>query len=111
VDEVLPTAIEVRREEGVSLTFPDGHVATFGLEQLRLACPCATCRTLRDQGQASWPRPSSPQPLTITHAELHGAWGLSITWNDGHATGIYPFEALRRWSGGDQPFGPDSGLS
>ena len=31
---------------------------------------------------------------------------------DGHATGIFPFETLRRWSEGEgwRPFGPDSGL-
>ena len=29
--------------------------------------------------------------------ELVGAWGISFTWNDGHATGIYPWDALRRW--------------
>jgi len=43
-------------------------------------------------------------------AELVGAWGLSVTWNDGHSTGIYPFESLRRWREGDGGFGPDSGL-
>ncbi|MBT5139221.1 MAG: DUF971 domain-containing protein [Acidimicrobiaceae bacterium] len=25
---------------------------------------------------------------------------MNITWNDGHSTGIYPFENLRRWSEG-----------
>jgi DUF971 family protein len=35
--------------------------------------------------------------LRIEEAELVGAWGLSVTWNDGHATGIYPWDALRRW--------------
>jgi DUF971 family protein len=49
-------------------------------------------------------------PLRIDNAELHGAWGLSVTWNDGHSTGIYPFESLRRWREGDGGFGPDSGL-
>jgi DUF971 family protein len=26
---------------------------------------------------------------------MYGAWGLQLTWNDGHATGIYPFDSLR----------------
>jgi prepilin-type processing-associated H-X9-DG protein len=111
VDErYQPADIDVAREEGVTVTFLDGHVAAFGLEQLRLGCPCATCRGLRDQGQVPWPRPGSPAPLRITDASLHGAWGLAITWNDGHATGIFPFESLRRWSEGDAPYPPDSGL-
>jgi len=39
-------------------------------------------------------------PLRVEHAELHDAWGLNITWNDGHNTGIYPFELLRQWHEG-----------
>lgn len=105
-----PRTIDVERSQGVTITFFDGAVAAFDLEPLRRACPCATCRGLRDQGQAAWPRPGSPTPLRIEHAELHGAWGLAITWNDGHATGIYPFTELRRWHEGGASFGPDSGL-
>jgi prepilin-type processing-associated H-X9-DG protein len=105
-----PATIDVAREEGVTITFLDGHVARFDLAALRGACPCALCRGLRDQGEEVWPRPGSPTPLRIENAELHGAWGLRITWNDGHSTGIFPFESLRRWHEGDTPFGPDSGL-
>jgi prepilin-type processing-associated H-X9-DG protein len=105
-------AIDVARDRGVTITFYDGHVAHFDLVTLRRNCPCATCRGLRDRGEDAWPRPGSPSPLAIDDASLHGAWGLVITWNDGHATGIFPFESLRRWSDGDRrlAFGPDSGL-
>jgi DUF971 family protein len=105
-----PERIDVVRHEGLTITFRDGQVARFGLQALRQGCPCATCRGLRDQGVEVWPRPGSPRPLRISNAELHGAWGLSVEWNDGHATGIYPFDALRRWHEGQAPFGPDSGL-
>ena len=87
-----------------------GIISRVDLLTLRRGCPCATCRGQRDQGAVVWPRPGSPTPLRIEHAELHGAWGLAITWNDGHATGIFPFESLRDWSAGQEPFGPDSGL-
>jgi ATP-binding protein involved in chromosome partitioning len=109
-----PEKIDVARDAGVTITFHDGFVADFDLVTLRHACPCATCRSLRDQGAELWPRPNSPIPLRIESAELHGAWGLSVRWNDGHSTGIYPFESLRRWrEDGDarEAFGPDSGLS
>jgi DUF971 family protein len=105
-----PADIVVKRDEGVEVHFADGHVATLPLMDLRLGCPCATCRSLRDRGEDVWPRPASPRPLRIDDAALHGAWGLQLTWNDGHATGIYPFEALRRWSEGRAAFGPDSGF-
>jgi len=105
-----PATTEVRRDEGVTITFHDGHVAAFDLLTLRQGCPCAACRGLRDRGELAWPRPGSPEPLRIETAELHGAWGLNITWNDTHATGIYPFESLRRWSEGEDAFPPDSGF-
>jgi DUF971 family protein len=90
--------LDVEREVGITARFADGHAATFTVSELRLACPCATCRDLRDRGESPWPLPSSPPTLAISDARFHGAWGLNITWNDGHSTGIYPFETLRRWS-------------
>ncbi len=105
-----PKTIDVAKDEGVTITFFDGHVARFDLMTLRLACPCAACRGRRDRGEAAWPSRGSPMPLRIESASLHGAWGLVIVWNDGHATGIFPFESLRRWDEGDSAFGPDSGL-
>ena len=99
VDErYQPETIDVDKEAGVTFKFLDGRVARFDLMRLRLGCPCATCRNLRDRGEDCWPRPSSPMPLRIESAALHGAWGLMITWNDGHDTGIFPFESLRRWA-------------
>ena len=105
-----PATINVERDTAVTLTFLDGHVARFDLLTLRKGCPCATCRGLRDRGEMAWPRPDSPTPLRIESAGLHGAWGLAISWNDGHATGIFPFESLRRWDEGERAFPPDSGL-
>lgn len=90
-----PVDIVVKRDEAVTITFADGLVAEFSIMELRLGCPCATCRSLRDRHEETWPRPGSAQPLRITDAELYGAWGLQLTWNDGHATGIYPFDSLR----------------
>ena len=101
----------VEREKGITASFADGHVATFALGELRLGCPCATCRDLRDRGKTPWPGPSGPTTLAISDARFHGAWGVNITWNDGHSTGIYTFELLRRWSEGEPPYAPGSGLA
>ena len=109
-DRIQVRDITVDREHAVTVVFGDGLSHTYDLLEMRLNCPCAGCRGARDQGRASWPEPSSPLPLTIADAELHGAWGLGIEWNDGHRTGIYPWDALRRWADDGQPsFTPDSG--
>lgn len=101
-----PVDVDVKRDLGLSVTFADGYVAWFEIAELRLNCPCATCRNLRDRDEDVWPRPGSPTPLRIAEAELHGAWGVRITWNDTHATGIFPFDELRRWSESRSP-GPE----
>ena len=90
-----PVTIDVDRDQGVTLTWADGTTSEFGLEELRQHCPCAECRTRRDRHRSVWPLSSSPQPLRILDAKLVGAWGIGITWNDGHATGIYSWELLR----------------
>jgi len=89
--EVDRGAMELR------VRWDDGFTGALSLTAMRLACPCAGCRGSRDRGEEPWPTARSPRPLGIDHAELVGAWGLGIRWNDGHETGIYPFEAIRRW--------------
>jgi DUF971 family protein len=93
-----PTTIDLERDQGLTVVWDDGVVSRFGLEELRVNCPCAECRGLRDQGAVAWPKPTSPQPLRAESAELVGAWGISLRWNDGHGTGIYAWDVLRAWS-------------
>ena len=90
--------LTVERTRGLSVTFADGHLAEIDLMRLRLSCPCAACRSLRERGEAPWPQHSHPDRLSINDAQLHGAWGLNVTWSDGHSTGIYSFELLRKLS-------------
>jgi len=94
---VSVTDIDIDRRRSVRLTFDDGAVCELGLEELRGICPCATCRSQRERGEVSWPRPGQTTELWVEDAELVGAWGLSIRWSDGHSTGIYSWELLHAW--------------
>lgn len=89
--------ITVKRDEYVEVLFGDGRRCRFDLGELRRNCPCAECRTTRDAGGRPGPHPKSIIPLRIEGAELVGAWGIGLTWSDGHTTGIYPWETLRHW--------------
>ena len=82
----------------MTVVYEDGHTCTFDLVELRQYCPCATCRQIRDRGEFPYTSPKPAESLRIVDAKLVGAWGISIAWNDGHGTGIYPWEALRTWS-------------
>lgn len=94
-DPPAPETIDVDREHGVTLTWADGTTLRFDLVELRTRCPCADCRARRERGLDVWPLASSPQPLRIVEAHLHGAWGIGITWNDGHTTGVFSWTLLR----------------
>jgi DUF971 family protein len=105
--------ITVDRDSHVEVTFDDGKVCRFDLEELRRACPCAACRTARDRGEEAWLTGGQPTGLAIADAHLVGGYALGVTWNDGHSTGIYPFESLRRWCEAGRStagFPRDSGL-
>ena len=89
--------IDIVRDRQVTITFDDDVVAVYPVKALRAGCPCASCRGWRERGEVAWPRPGMSDEVTIGHAELTGAWGLSIDWSDGHSTGIYAWSVLRDW--------------
>jgi len=95
VSAAVLSLVEARRlpeEARLRLTWSDGHVGELPYDYLRGWCPCAGCQghglTLRPQPPASPVTPESIQPV--------GRYALSILWSDGHGTGIYRFDYLRR---------------
>ena len=79
----------------LSIAWTDGRSQTFDVVELRRLCPCASCvdeltgkRTLKPEAIADDVRPM--------RVESVGSYALSIHFNDGHKTGIYTFDALRR---------------
>jgi DUF971 family protein len=72
----------------------------FSLAWLRGNCPCATCREER-RAAAENTDPlrlvSTPPPSTaVAAAEFVGHYAIRLTWDDGHATGIYPVHRAAR---------------
>jgi DUF971 family protein len=96
-----PTSIELDRAHHLTLEWPDGATTRFALDDLRRNCPCAECRGKREQHELVGPAPGGP-PVQAADAHLVGGWGLSITWSDGHDTGIFAWSMLRAWAGLDQ---------
>ena len=85
--------VELERQLELRVAYDDGVTCTFPLLDLRRACPCATCRRRRDDGRPAYDGNS----IEARGAEMHGNWGISIDWSDGHSTGIYPWTHLRSW--------------
>lgn len=93
-----PTQLEIDRLRALTVTWPDGLRVAFALDDLRAHCPCAECRGRREQGLPVGPRQGVDPRIEAVDAMLVGGWGLTIRWSDGHETGIYAWDRLRRWA-------------
>ena len=93
VSDVQVVDVELERDRELRVTYDDDVTCVFPLLELRQACPCATCRGRRDVDTA----PYAGSSIDAVGAEMHGNWGIAISWSDGHSTGIYPWSHLRRW--------------
>jgi DUF971 family protein len=83
----------------LAIKWDDGSESFIPLESLRRRCPCASCRGETDILGNVYKNP--PQPLTPTAFQLVrfsyvGGYAIQPVWADGHATGIYSFEYLKR---------------
>src|ERR1700679_1039457 len=83
----------------LAIKWDDGRESFILLESLRRHCPCAGCQGERDIMGNLYKGPD--QPLTERSRQLLrivnvGGYAIQPIWGDGHATGIFSFEYLRR---------------
>ncbi len=86
----------------LAVKWDDGSESFISLEQLRRACPCAGCKGETDILGQLHKNPEAP--LTARSFELAriihvGGYALQPVWADGHATGLFSFEYLKRIAG------------
>jgi DUF971 family protein len=90
-----PLDIQLHETSGrVDLLWSDGLRACLSGQQLRLACRCATCESLRRAGQAVAVGPDA----AVSQLRPVGDIGLQIIFTDGHDRGIYPWPYLHQLS-------------
>ena len=106
-EAVEPVKVRVLKTEGtgVEIDWRDGHRSRWSFGWLRLACPCATCQDEREKsGRAVGEAESQPAallpmfkaPARPESVQQVGRYAISFHWNDGHTSGIYSWEYLRR---------------
>jgi DUF971 family protein len=92
---LLPTEIGRANQHDVKVTWQDGHVSVYPARELRLACPCAGCVD-EQTGRVRVIAASVPPDVHPLRIELVGNYAITIQWSDGHHTGIYAFDRLRK---------------
>ena len=98
---VQPRNLDLERDKGLTVEWEDGVTSFYPIALLRRMSPSAEQRELRKEIKrnpltvlpASASRGSD---LTATNAELVGNYAIRITFSDGHRTGIFSWDYLRK---------------
>ena len=83
----------------LAIKWEDGRESFVRLETLRRGCPCAGCKGEGDiMGNVykNPDRPLAPQAFQLKRIANVGGYAIQPVWGDGHASGIYSFEYLRK---------------
>ena len=82
----------------LAIQWNDGTESYFDLQFLRRACPCAACGGEPDVlGNIARPNVSyALRSFELAGFDIVGGYALQPRWHDGHNTGIYSFQYLRR---------------
>jgi DUF971 family protein len=99
---IRPKSVTLNKTDGyLEITWADDRICKYPLPQLREACPCVECRG----GHQFMSQEFDPENILVLKPkrsykvesiDLVGNYALQPSWDDGHHTGIYTWEYLRR---------------
>ncbi|MCQ2091514.1 MAG: DUF971 domain-containing protein [Fibrobacter sp.] len=72
----------------------DGSRGACGIRKLRQSCPCALCVD-EHTGEKLLVDSSVPEDITLVKVQSVGRYAASLTFSDGHNSGIYPYDKLK----------------
>jgi len=93
-----PSAIKVENGN-ITIHWNNSDESRIALRYLREECPCAGCK-----GETILLHSYRPPKLPILHPDMYtvknlkmvGEYAIKIGWKDGHDTGIYTWEYLKK---------------
>ena len=92
---VEPEKIQVYEDTGkLNVHWNNGEESELDAYQLRLECPCAQCVD-EVTGEKTLDKDSISLDVKVKEAKSVGRYGLSLSFSDGHNTGIYKISTLR----------------
>jgi DUF971 family protein len=86
----------------LAIKWEDGSESFIALERLRKCCPCAGCKGEKDIMGNLYKNPARPlsaQAFQLVRLDRVGGYAIQPIWADGHATGLFPFDLLKRLGG------------
>lgn len=90
-----PKSIEKVEDAKLRIIWEDDHETVLEFSYLRRSCPCAACKD-EWTGEPLLDPAAVPEALGATRADVVGNYALTFAFGDGHGTGIFTFEFLRK---------------
>ena len=85
--------------EDLAIKWEDGSESFIPLRKLRQACPCAACKgeiDIMGNLYKNEEKPLPPRAYQLVRVSHIGGYAVQPTWGDGHGSGIFPFDFLKR---------------
>jgi DUF971 family protein len=95
---VKPTDITPIGDD-LAIKWEDESETFIPLKTLRLACPCAACKgevDIMGNLHKNQEQPLKPNAFRLARVTHIGGYAVQPLWGDGHGSGIFPFEYLKR---------------
>lgn len=90
-----PVQIIEENEREISIVWSDEAETRYNAAQLRRSCPCASCVN-EWTGEKILKEESVSDSIVIDSTSVVGRYALNFHFSDGHQTGIYSFQFLRK---------------
>ena len=93
-----PLSLKKEGDDRLIIEWNDGHRGELAWTHLRKHCPCAGCQEERLQPPDPFRvlKPSELAPLKPVSISPVGLYAYKIVWNDGHDSGLFTLEHLRK---------------
>lgn len=98
-----PEHIAISKSKGIKIDWADGHRSDYTLEYLRDECPCASCTGAHGTVPQKSAYSAPPNPFQMYTPKLRmltveevGHYAFRVAWSDGHSSGIYSYDHLRK---------------
>ncbi|RMD99546.1 MAG: DUF971 domain-containing protein [Deltaproteobacteria bacterium] len=94
--QVSAMPVEISSSDSqLTIKWDDGQQTTYPLRALRAACPCASCVD-EWSGKRLISEEAIPSDIQLRGSTPVGRYAVAFQWSDGHSSGLYTFEYLRR---------------
>jgi DUF971 family protein len=108
---VQPVKLLLIDQQTLAIQWSDGQWQGYDVAELRRACPCAACISSAVEPAPSQDRPAPARseneprarrrepvepPIRLLQMDPVGNYAYRLRFSDGHDTGIYTLEVLRR---------------